>query len=219
MEDHEPSHGFWCNAKTYPTRCKHCGKQVFFFSCDHGSKVFFDYLGWPWKQHACIEMGIAVYGKERIEREIADRMMTPYMRVDYERYVKNGEERRKKQPKWEEAHLTRLDPYLGARTEEMGLIRELSLDVNVLKRLKVEDTDMWRSALGRLAKEPHAQITVHTGALGDDDISSLTFLVPRKWVTAKALAIGDFIKVVLSGRKLPDRDPFWVCEKLNNAFE
>ena len=36
------THGDRCNTKTYPTRCKYCQKRVFYFSCDHGSKVFFD---------------------------------------------------------------------------------------------------------------------------------------------------------------------------------
>ena len=41
--------------KTYPTRCKYCQKRVFYFSCDHGSKVFFDKLGHPWPVHRCPE--------------------------------------------------------------------------------------------------------------------------------------------------------------------
>ena len=49
------THGERCNAKTYPTRCKYCKKDVFYFSCDHGSKVFFDQLGDPWPVHSCPE--------------------------------------------------------------------------------------------------------------------------------------------------------------------
>src|SRR5690606_17686842 len=36
-----------------PTKCPHCKEPVFFFSCDCGSKVFFDDLGDPWPIHDC----------------------------------------------------------------------------------------------------------------------------------------------------------------------
>ena len=40
-----------CNAKTYPITCRVCGEKVYYFSCDHGAKVFFQELGPPWTQH------------------------------------------------------------------------------------------------------------------------------------------------------------------------
>ena len=49
------AHGDWCNTKTYPINCKYCNKQVFYFSCDQGCKVFFDELGPPWPIHRCPE--------------------------------------------------------------------------------------------------------------------------------------------------------------------
>ncbi len=26
----EPTHGWWCNARTYPTGCRYCGQTVFY---------------------------------------------------------------------------------------------------------------------------------------------------------------------------------------------
>ena len=49
------SHGYWCNTKTYPMKCQYCHEKVFYFSCDHGCKVFFDELGDPWPEHYCEE--------------------------------------------------------------------------------------------------------------------------------------------------------------------
>lgn len=49
------SHGSWCNSKTRPIKCKYCGKDVFYFSCDHESSVFFEKLGNPWPKHLCKE--------------------------------------------------------------------------------------------------------------------------------------------------------------------
>ena len=47
------THGYWCNTRTFPTKCQSCGRSVFFFQCDHGSKVFFDQLGEDWPVHDC----------------------------------------------------------------------------------------------------------------------------------------------------------------------
>ena len=46
------THGPWCNTRTFPTNCQ-SWSQVFFFQCDHGSRVFFDELGGDWPVHDC----------------------------------------------------------------------------------------------------------------------------------------------------------------------
>ena len=48
------THGYWCNTKTFPMSCKACGSRIFFFQCDHESRVLFDELGWPWPIHDCL---------------------------------------------------------------------------------------------------------------------------------------------------------------------
>ena len=47
-------HGPSCNTITFPTRCRLCSTRVFYFSCDCGSKVFFEELGYPWPIHDCL---------------------------------------------------------------------------------------------------------------------------------------------------------------------
>lgn len=49
------THGNWCNTKTRPWRCQYCKEDVFYFTCNHGCKVFFEELGYPWTQHKCKE--------------------------------------------------------------------------------------------------------------------------------------------------------------------
>ncbi len=39
--------------QTYQMNCWGCGKRVFFYRNDAGSKVFFDDLGAPWPKHGC----------------------------------------------------------------------------------------------------------------------------------------------------------------------
>ena len=42
-----------CNSRAFPTSCQYCRASIFFFKCDHESKVFFDHLGPPWPLHGC----------------------------------------------------------------------------------------------------------------------------------------------------------------------
>ena len=41
--------------KCYPTRCRFCRNEVFYYENEEGSKVFFDDLGPPWPVHQCDE--------------------------------------------------------------------------------------------------------------------------------------------------------------------
>ena len=66
----DAAHGYWCNSKTYPTTCRYCGEQVFFFTCDCGCKVFFDSLGPPWPTHNCIERVESLLGTEGLARHV-----------------------------------------------------------------------------------------------------------------------------------------------------
>ena len=47
------SHGPWCRDRSFWTTCKYCKAQVFFYSCTHGSAVFFDDIGGYWPVHRC----------------------------------------------------------------------------------------------------------------------------------------------------------------------
>ncbi len=47
------SHGPWCRDRSFWTTCRLCKAQVFFYSCTHGSAVFFDDVGGEWPVHRC----------------------------------------------------------------------------------------------------------------------------------------------------------------------
>lgn len=48
-----PTHKLSCTTKAFPTSCPDCGSNVWYFSCNCGSKVYFDTLGFPWPEHIC----------------------------------------------------------------------------------------------------------------------------------------------------------------------
>jgi len=47
------THGPQCGGEGWDTVCAVCRRDVFYFHCDHGSKVFFDRPGGDWPRHAC----------------------------------------------------------------------------------------------------------------------------------------------------------------------
>ena len=47
------THGSWCGTRVWRTLCMSCNTKVWFFSCQCGSRVFFDQLGYPWPEHDC----------------------------------------------------------------------------------------------------------------------------------------------------------------------
>ena len=68
------THGWWCNTKTRPWRCKYCKEDILYFTCDCGCKVFFEKPAPPWEQHECQEYLEHVETQaelKRIERELA----------------------------------------------------------------------------------------------------------------------------------------------------
>jgi hypothetical protein len=36
-------------------KCPVCKKDVFFYQSEHGGRVFFDAVGWPWPKHPCTD--------------------------------------------------------------------------------------------------------------------------------------------------------------------
>jgi len=246
------THGKWCGARTFPTRCRYCGQSVFYFSCNCGSKVFFDELG-VWRIHRCsgwlkVDTTSFIVSTEKFfgrklpynqqlhdyNQSIRDRIL-PEQKIEVvEEYVEQSYVKKVQvaaNVTREESNHAKLErekrnhPILGesayknARTSEDGIIREIIPEINIFKKLKLEKTSISQNTLGELASVPWAQITIHTGALGDDDNSSFTFLVKLKVVKQKALAIGDFVSCQLLGYQILGRDPIWICKELKSAFE
>lgn len=46
------THGPKCGSTSYPLgHCKECGQRIFFYYCDHGSRVVFN--EGTWEKHRC----------------------------------------------------------------------------------------------------------------------------------------------------------------------
>jgi len=218
----EPTHGWWCNARTYPTRCKYCGAKVFFFTCDCGSKVFFDELGWPWPEHRCPQYLAARYGKEFIERAMSVQMMLPGAPVkgreiapDYANVVRQ----RCEAPRPPSPRIVRCDPGEGQAAHDIGVIREIIAQVDVFKRLDIpHDSAFGIQLLGPLAHDSFGQLTVHTGDLAYEDARSYTFLVSQRLLRKSEIVRGDIVSFELRALSVPGRRGIWLCEGLESPF-
>lgn len=221
--------------------CKWCGKKVFYFTCDCGSKVFFDELG-TWKLHRCsgwlkLEFGSEIvslekfYGKPVVSKlaeynqrrraalnqnSLSDRVEKF---IDKSCIVKVQKEANKPLGSKESSHpIVRQEPYNNLITYEDGLVRDINIGIDLLKKLRIPETPIGLAALGEFAKARFVQITIHTGGLEADSRDSFTFLLKEKIYKRLGLITGDFVSVKLRGVQILNRDPFWVCEEIHTAF-
>ena len=155
MTYQDASHGWWCGARTYPTRCQYCRAEVFYFSCNCGSKVFFDKLGWPWPVHDCTEY-FEEQRRIRLEKEYVQR-------------IEEQQERRRKLDMPIQAH----SPQVEESIEEVGIVREILRKVDVFKKFDVpSDSPLARQLLGKLATGSYVQVTLHSGDLSCEKLTS-----------------------------------------------
>lgn len=220
-----PAHGEWCNARTYPTTCPHCGQRVFFFTCDHGSRVFFDELGPPWPKHRCFEGDIETYGREFMEHAMAVRMKLPggipVGRPDSgTQSVKTSSSRPSPSPQPIIRCLP--DPESGP-IEDVGIVREIVPLRDVLSHFGRTSDEIISHLLEKegLLQEEQIQVTVHARSeQGDGEIPSVwfsyTFLVPRTMWEKEHFQRGHRVQfVVRSSKALEFLDiRLWVCEEL-----
>lgn len=228
------AHGWWCNTRTFPTVCKYCSGDVFYFSCDCGSKLFFDSLGYPWPIHHCAEYKpsptLSRLGQEDLsgsvlsyltdsEAEQLSQFIDQNIERDYAEGIRTAQEGEKRSPK-KASWIIRQDPYHDCKTTERGIITELIQDANILKKANIREGSLGVSMLGKYATVKLAQITVHTSALAEDksENCSFTFFVEASVVRQLGLVKGCFVVAQLWGIVVSPKHPIWVCEQLTDLY-
>lgn len=189
-------HGLWCSARTFPMRCRHCGGDVFYFSCNCGSKVFFDDLGGDWPLHDCtaqIIKQVRVAIDQKYAKRLADR----------------------KRPKTWTPPIIALQPAGSETVEDLGIVREVCV-IDVYKRFRVpRDGGLAPAFLGaKLVRNDFLQVTVHTGGLSAEQFHSYTFLVRKAEWEKKGVQQGDLVLFEVKGGCTPRGDMFWEYRKV-----
>lgn len=202
-----PRHGLWCGARAYPTRCRFCGASAFYFECGCGSRVFFDHLGDPWPRHECDGRRRHLSVREQIaanERRIAE------LEEEFAKSVMEAAQARAWEP------IQKVSPQDGTAVADLGVVREFEPNVDVYKRSGVPRGGALATAfLGSLGRGNFVQLTVHTGALGSDQVQSFTFFVERQFWSKVKAGRGDLVSFSVAGEKLSNEYTFWRCTALS----
>jgi hypothetical protein len=194
-----PTHGPDCRSLTYPLTCRHCGKSIFFFTCNHGAKTFFENLGWPWRKHNCRSPEVII---ANVDLSIEE---------DYIRLVNENAKRRREQEK--KSHIQALKPGSGELVNEFGIIREIVDQVDIYKKFRIPPSTMANASLGELIKQTHVQVTMHTGDI-TQQLRSYTFFVAKKVWDRYGSIRGDLLAFSLQGRQLLTGESYWYCTQI-----
>ena len=217
------AHGAWCNARTFPSTCQHCKAQVFYFSCDCGSRVFFEELGVPWTRHECLEYKIATFGKANVEEALALSMALPgyskkgnEIEREYAEKVRKQREADKKKVR-ETVRMT-APPYASTQSD-IGRVSELIPTVDVFKRAGLpSETQIAHALLHQLTKEPMGQITLLIDDISDNDKESYTCFIASNLLRKSGVIQSDIAEFTLRSLNVPILGDIWICEKLSSPL-
>ncbi len=216
-------HGEWCGAKTYPTSCPTCTASVFYFSCGHGSRVFFDDLGAPWPIHDCEESwarGLKRYTDENgdtvVELKPGITVTRSFARpgsfkVEQSVVSKALAPKRAKAPD----PIVAIEPERELSESHVGVLREIRASVDPVKAFGMANTAMGRASLGGIGKEEMGRITVHVPYPEEDFYTeSFTSWIPARLLRDRRLRRGAKVAVDLESIRIVGRGYAWFCDNL-----
>lgn len=206
-------HGWWCNARTYPTVCRYCGRAVFYFSCDCGCKVFFDELGPPWPRHLCLPYLEATYGQAMATRLLEMHRLRAGEEISIEpEYAKTITDR---QHNLVHPHrLIRQDPFSNGKIREIGYLREVGAPIDAYHAFGLPRSRFADALLGDSAERTYVRITLHTGDLSREDGNSYTGFVDATLFAASRAKRGDLVQFYLTTWEIPGCPAVWLCQRL-----
>ncbi len=211
-----PTHGWWCNAVTWPTKCPGCGSSVFFFRCNCGSKVFFDEIGSPWPIHDCDSAWAKNLIRTRdksgavtvqLAEGVSIRRAPSSFSVD-SRVLTEGL-RRKRQPKPDP--IVAVHPRHGhEETMVVGVLREKQVEVDVLRSLKLhDDTSLSAGFLGPLGKGHWGKVTIHEPSGTEATLNSYTIFVLSEQLQDSRNTRGVTVSVEMAALDIPTVALVW----------
>lgn len=219
-------HGYLCNAKTFPLNCRYCDMRIFYFSCDHESKVFFEDLGPPWTIHTCQDQrtsadttpscNISIRGVAQYRGLNNNHGLLPgFRRANDSIDTAITRPAQESQSKYREA--IRIEP-LGTSPEPIvGIVQDRSVP-NLSKRHDLPRNGIGYGDLANQIGDPDpVQITVLVDELSRDpaamDYSSYTFLCSRKLLNRR-IAKGVLVGALLEPMTPLAIPPIWVAREI-----
>lgn len=192
------THGIWCNTRTWPTKCPHCREPVFFFSCDCGSKVFFDDLRDPWPIHDCDTSWTRSLNRMRgadgtITVQLTDGVTIRRPAETFAVEPSILDRARKKRKSSAPDPIVSVHPDVDSiERTVIGILREIQRDADPTKVLRIDRLSTLGAAfLGPLGSGSWSRITVHEPTTAGTSLNSFTV-----WLTQAELQRADSSKGV-----------------------
>lgn len=200
-----PTHSPSCRTWSYKTACPDCKKPVFFFSCNCGSRIFFDLLGPPWPEHrdVCIPYLIKYLSDiERVPKSLIKNRVINYaqehdleippesLRALRHEVGRNGSQILAILPGEEEIQV-------------LANVVEKNDRVNLLKRSGFSDTSISRTMLGDFCKNEYAEVTLRQEADAETGfVNQFSAVIPTKLLVAVGLRTGRKVGCTLTPRRM-----------------
>ena len=221
-------HGYWCNANTIPLTCRDCGDRIFFFQCNCGCRVLFDYLGPPWPQHRCgddlpdptynpsdADIYRAMQGVTESVRSKDYDLLPGMKRFSGSIHASMVDRVRRSQSKTRD--IMRIDP-MGGAEKHIGVVMQMGA-VSLTDRHGVApDSPVARRAAKILGGLTVTQLTIHVDEIAVDpdaeDILSYTIWCNPQSLP-KSLAEGAIVSVAIRPMTILGIGDKWVADKLD----
>jgi len=205
-------------SRTFRTKCRYCGADVYFYTDECGSKVFFDDLGPPWPKHECQEYLESIEYQPVVPRGPVGRFVHFEGELIHESEYFNriaGRERKRK---------TWTPPIIAVHAEgsppllEAGILREVIIEVDPLKRFgTTAQNEIACAALRHITTKTWSQITIHIDDLGEDQIESYTMLLPRLLISSLRPHKGDLLLFAAEPLCPFGCTACWLCTELESV--
>jgi len=189
---------------------------VFFFSCNCGSKIFFNSLGEPWPQHLCKNREIKdaidlVRNSERMKESEIIKLIEEHSKKngknisdDYWEIIESELGKRKKPFNYTEINC---DSDIEGFS---GRIMEINKSINFYKRLGLDKTAPFSSEfLGEFKNGNYFEIILRDNPDKNNTSKQITFYIDSKMVRGISIKNGDVITVRL--RQSDSFQPLWVA--------
>ena len=217
-----PSHGPGCRTYGYSGECRFCGKETFFFFCNHGTKLLMNSPNYPWVIHNCYLMRYS---------ELIDLITDTFGTVD--QTVINRLETIGKDHGWEilpealkeiQDFLTRnlkapQHIWVQPSGEKIFIYSTLiSTDprINFYKRFGYEKNEISRQLLGILGKDSFNEIRFRETNYARNELRDYSVLVSETLFKKINLRTNHKYFIGLKCLEVPCKSTVWTAEHITN---
>jgi hypothetical protein len=213
-------------SKAYPTKCPDCKRDVFFFSCSCGSKIFFEDLGYPWEQHNCKRYSIRKQieliqsaeslSTDEIWKKISDHQTRTGFLMD-DSMIKMIEEiigPRKYEFKAKNVSPIDYITVQGKKVDLSGKVIEVNNPINLAKYLGYSKTIMGEKLLNQIGDGPWLRIVLRTRVNKKNECLEFDLLLRHEQWKKARIAVSNAIYGIAERRSHP-KGFFWFLEEYN----